>query len=274
MHRLALALLALVVASACDESARESTNDYYRNRQAKEVINAIVDAHGGEARLRELERVSARWTMTPAGDAGAVEVTLYQTRDSVRRDTSGPEGRFSVAKTPTDDWMLVDGKTERVTTEVHDRLQRDIDAGILQQQLVNRLLDFKRSVVFLGKKRLNDKDYFVIATRDPGHSAIEHYYSADDYLKEVELSRTAAGNRRITLFKSYRRFGDIVYPEEIETREDNGEGGVDVTSTMRLLELRDDFDDSVFARPAPEAAAAEPGEPAADGDATPATTTE
>ena len=66
-------------------------NDYYANPEAKRVIDAIIEAHGGRERIEALDRMKV--TMHLRMFDRETDITVYQTRSAIRRDTDSAATR-------------------------------------------------------------------------------------------------------------------------------------------------------------------------------------
>lgn len=229
-------ILFLMAATAWQAVAQ--TNDYYTRTEARSAIDNILNSYGGQERIKSVQKVKI--VMSMRMENRRLQVKLYQKADKIRREWSGDQNMVQV----------FDG--ERAFLKTGDQfvpappaltadLQSAVQKGIAQQSLLAKYLGRQSHVRFHGLKKYKEQDLLVLETIDARGRRIDHYFDTKTYHEVVEITHSPSGGE-VQRFDSYRMFGGVLYPEKVTTLSAAG----DVIGGMELVEITDQFDDSVF----------------------------
>lgn len=217
---------------------RAQTNDYYGNKEAREIIDKIIAAYGGAEQLTNVTRLMAVMKMKRGGME--MEATLYQTKDKLRREMAATR-RMAQIYDGTNAFIEMNGRTTPAPESVKRELREEVGKGIMQASLLVEYMGKTSPVKYLGKKKHENNLCAVLQTTDPNGQLVEHYFDMKTYREVVEITKTKTGDE-IQKFEAYRVFGGILYPEKTSIRSAAG----NLIGEMELVRLSADFDDSVF----------------------------
>ena len=233
------------VAKAGDANASpaSSPNDYFKNPEAKSVIDRIIKAYGGRENIEKLDRVRIV-SQISAGDREIV-LTLYQTRTALRRDTLSDSLQISECYAGGEDgWMRRNGALMSPPDPTLQFLKYEIDKGLLQQPLLRLLTSPQSKLKFKGKIDFRGTPCYLIETADILDRAVDHYFTASSMLQAADITHDEHGS--VTqLYDRYETFKGVQYARRAIVLNLQDE----IRSKMEIVKTDSDFNDSVFDRP-------------------------
>ncbi len=250
--RLALTAALTMMAPASAQQQPEPSepgrvrNDYYINPEAKEVIDAIIKAHGGRKNIEGIDRV--KLTMHTRAFAGESDITIYQTRSAIRRDTRIGDKTYVECFNGREVWMSENNEDQATPAGLITLLEYEIDKGMLRQPMLDTLVSKDELLSFRGEVKYREKPCWLIETRDVYDRTIRNYFDAENHLAFAKVTALKDGGERAEIFNLYDRFQGVVYVKQVALVDENNE----LKATMEITEITSDFSDSVFQNPASE----------------------
>ncbi len=230
-----------------DTQPAEVYNDYYKNPEARQVLTAVVDAYGGEARLRALTKIKTVTKIT-FRDIESL-ITSYEVPGKFRMDISRDDKRLVQAHDGDSYWIGTD-ETMQAPPEIMAFLRRETIDGIWQQSLLSIGLDKNRLTRYHGKEAFpgvpDSEPCWKVETLDTRGRKVELYYDPQTYLLRGKVT-TDVIFKESEVIKSHAEFQGIKYPSSIELLNNSGVP----FGTMEVLEVTTDFDDGVFSSDQP-----------------------
>jgi len=244
MQRIYMIAAAIVVIGAHIGDAEEPpnpevANDYYRDQQAREVIDKIIEVYGGQERVEALRRVKIRSKIILLGDERTI--TIYQTPTAIRRDTEA-EGISAVQCFDGETaWARDKGVLMSAPNEVLTALKFEMSKGLPPQTLLRTLLSKDRLLAFRGKTKLNELDAWLFETRNIFDQPEQYYFDAKTHRQLAKITGVPGDTTR-EHFERYDTFEGVLFATRVAlvNKEDKAIG------TLEILELSSKFDDSVF----------------------------
>lgn len=219
------------------------TNDYYRDPEAKKVIDAIIEAHGGRERIEAVDRVKI--TMHTRMYAGEADITIYQTRSAIRRDTTIEDRVYVECLNADGIWVSESNEDQASPAGLDVLLQFEIDKGLLQQPMLNKLLAKDRELTFRGKTIYREKSCWLIETKDVMGQTVKHYFDAETNLALAEVTVLGDDRESRQLFVLHDRFEGVGYAKRVALTDEKNQ----LQGSTEITEITSDFPDSVFKKP-------------------------
>lgn len=231
-------ILFLMIVAATAWQAVAQTNDYYTRTEARSAIDNILSSYGGQERIKSVQKLKVVMRMHIQNRR--FQVKLCQKADKIRIEWSGDQNMVQVFD-GEQAFLMTGSQVVPAPPALTADLQSQVQKGIGQQSLLAKYLGRQSHVRFHGLKKYKEQELLVLETIDARGSRVDHYFDTKTNREVVEITHRPSGDE-VQHFDSYRMFGGVLYPEKTSILSAAG----DVIGGMELVEITDQFEDSVF----------------------------
>ncbi len=238
MKRVILAVFCITAATVpafCEEKSDKTEDKLNR------VIDRVLKAHGGEAKLKRLKSFIEETQTKTAMGLVATQKRFVQIPYLTRLESEfGPGSKLKpcvIVQTRTARWQKVEGRPTRTFRPPSQILQDAV--GFYGPRYLLRLKDPKCKITLIGKSKIEESEVFGIQLKSRFEERL--YFDTDTGL----LVKRESGNSETT-YRNYKKVNGIPIAKQIIKKR---KGKVWMTIELLEFKVADKFDPALFQMP-------------------------